>query len=222
MLLDGARPPWWLALAGALLALGVLLDVLNDGLLVALDHSISRTMLDWGLRDGWTYKAVYPLTWFGQRAPVLVVSTALAAWLSYRARSIEPLIRLAVALVLLSAAVYTVKFAVGRDAPPVDALHTGAGASFPSGHVANAIIVWGVLAWLCARDARVQPTPLPWRLAEVISVVRLAAPVAVVVGMTLLDFHWMSDFVAGAGLGVALLWLATLPAPARIRPSAAR
>lgn len=223
-MLDGARPPWWAALAGAIVAVAVLVEVLNGGPLVSLDHAVSRTMDDWGLRRGWAYNAIYPLTWLGQRGPVLVVSAALTSWLSYRARSPRPLIRLAVALLMLTAVVYAMKFGVGRDAPPADALHSGAGGtSFPSGHVANAIVVWGLIAWLCVRDARAQPAPLPWRATQVLAVVRLLGPVAVVVGMTLLNFHWISDFIAGAGVGMALLWVVTLPVPdARFRPSAAR
>lgn len=223
LLLDGGRPPWWLALIGVAVAIAVLADVLNGGLLVSLDHAISRGMVDVGLRETWAYQAIYPLTWFGQRAPVLVVALGLTGWLSYRARSAEPLIRLAIALLLLTVVVYALKYGVGRDAPPADALHSGAGGtSFPSGHVANAILVWGLLAWLCARDARSRPVPLPWHLPEVVSVVRLAGPLAVVLGMTLLNFHWLSDFLAGAGIGVALLWAVTLPVPARrVKPSAA-
>lgn len=208
-----SRPPWWAAAGGVAVAIAVLLDVLNGGLLVSLDHCVARVTREWDLRDR-AYGALYPLTWFGQRGPVLLVSVPLAVWLSCRARSAEPLARLAIALALLTASVYALKYGVGRDAPPVDGVHTGAGGtSFPSGHVANATLVWGLLAWLCARDARVRPKPLPWRIVGVAGAVRWIAPFAVVAGMTLLGFHWISDFIAGAGIGIALLWAVTLPAP---------
>jgi undecaprenyl-diphosphatase len=120
--------------------------------------------------------------------------------------------RYLLALLALTAAVYAFKDALHRTAPPVDVLHTADGASFPSGHLANAVLIWGLL-WSCAHVSEV-----PSALTRVLSVVRIVGPVAVVVGMTLLDYHWISDFIAGACIGVILLAGATHPGLARLAP----
>jgi membrane-associated phospholipid phosphatase len=36
-------------------------------------------------------------------------------------------------------------------------------------------------------------------------------PIAVIVGMTLLDYHWWSDFLAGLCIGIVLLPLTLAP-----------
>ena len=123
---------------------------------------------------------------------MLIVTIPASLYLCWRARSVDRSCATSVALVALTVVVYAVKDGVGRTAPPVDLLHTAAGQSYPSGHLANAVLVWGWL-WWSARG--VDPTAL---LTRVLDVVRLAGPVCVVVGMTLLDYHWISDFVAGA------------------------
>lgn len=188
-------------------------DVLAGGLLTRLDHHLSHlTRDDWGLRyRSWPRRGLRLLTLFGQRGPILIVALPFAAWLAWRVRSIEPVARLVVALILLAGSVYALKYGIGRSAPPTDGLRVAGGQSFPSGHLANAVLVWGLVAWLAHRYARAVPA----RLIAALDVVRFAGPVLVVVGMTLLDYHWLTDFIAGAALGVVLLRLATWPLPAR-------
>lgn len=71
--------------------------------------------------------------------------------------------------------------------------------AFPSGHAANATMVWLGAAMLLA-EGRARP----WALA-------LATAVALVVGLTrpMLGVHWPSDVVAGWSFGLlwALLWV---------------
>lgn len=205
------RPSLWAVLASIALAGAVTADVLAGGVLTRLDHQISHLTRDvWGLRfRPWPSRGLRLLTYFGQRGPILGVALPFAAWLAWRLRRIEPLVRLGAALVLLAVSVYALKFGIGRDAPPVDALHSTTGQSFPSGHLANAVLVWGLLAWLAARHAAVVPP----RIGAALDVVRLGGPLLVVIGMTLLDYHWLSDFLAGAAIGVVLLWIVTWPIP---------
>jgi membrane-associated phospholipid phosphatase len=202
---NGVVPYWVLLAAGAVL-IATTADVLNGGWLTSLDHAISRRMLATGLRDTtWRKSAIYLLTQFGQRGTVLVVSVPVIVWLAWSRRQSEPLVRYFVALASLTLVVYGLKGYVGRHAPPRDGIHTAIGASFPSGHLANGILVWGLLAWSCSRWA----TPA-WltRLGRIVAVV---GPCAVVIGMTLLNYHWFSDFVAGAAIGVLLLGLTLAP-----------
>jgi membrane-associated phospholipid phosphatase len=194
---------------------------MSGGVLTSLDHRVSTEMRQLGLRQSRIgYDLIYPLTWFGQRGPVLLVAVPLALWMSWRTRAWEPIARLTAALALLTIAVYAGKYGFGRSAPPMDAVRTAHGQSFPSGHLANSILVWGLLAWLAAKYAA-EARPALSRLATVLNWVRVLGPICVVVSMTLLDFHWISDFIAGAAVGIVLLWIVTAALPGRIRASAA-
>lgn len=182
--------------------------MLAGGLLTRLDHEISHiARQDWGLRfETWPRRGLRALTLFGQRGPVLIVALPFVAWLTWRTRRAEPILRLVAALLLLTTAVYALKLGLARDAPPHDGVRTDQGRSYPSGHLANAVLVWGLLAWLAGRYRVVSTVLARWLRA-----VAIAGPALVVVGMTLLDYHWMSDFIAGAALGVVLLWVVTVP-----------
>lgn len=153
----------------------------------------------------WLKRAVYLLTYFGQRGPVLIVTVPTVAFLCWRARSLELALRYVTGLVALTVLVYAAKDGVGRTAPTVDQLHTSSGQSYPSGHLATAVLVWWLL-WFYLRG--LDPAA---PLTRVLSVVRLAGPLCVIAGMSLLDYHWQSDFIAGACIGIVLLGFVTLP-----------
>ena len=182
----------------------VTLDVLHHGVLTSFDHATSRQMVRWDLRHRPVKPLLYVFTLFGQRATVLGVTIPLIAYLAWRSRSVDPAFRYAVALVLMSAVVYAVKSVTGRTAPVVDLVHAG-GASYPSGHICNSVLVWGVL-WATARGVHAHDL-----LVRILAVVRIVGPMAVIVGMTLLDYHWISDFLGGASIGLILLWVVLQP-----------
>jgi undecaprenyl-diphosphatase len=113
---------------------------------------------------------------------------------------------LLVATVLTQGAVGAMKDLVGRLGPTqlgANAVLQGAsdvftadGTIFPSGHTANAVATWGVLALVARRHRRVGAA--------------LAAVVAISVGLTTvyLGTHWFSDVLAGwcaGGLGLLVL-----------------
>jgi membrane-associated phospholipid phosphatase len=201
----GSVPVWLLILAVVVLVLTTL-DVANQGALTSLDHAVSRRMVRLGLEHHlWAKRVVYLLTLFGQRGSVLVLTIPIVAYLVWRLRSVEPAMRYLLALVALTVAVYALKDGLHRTAPPVDILHTATGASFPSGHLANAVLIWGLLSY------SVRSLDPQLLLVRVLNVVRFVGPVCVVIGMTLLNYHWISDFVAGACIGVILLAGVTHP-----------
>ncbi len=181
-------------------------DVLEHGLLTRVDHDVSRQMVHWNIRHSAAKPAVYVLTLFGQRGTVLGVTIPVIAWLTWRSRTSGPLMRYVVALVLLTVAVYALKDITERAAPPVDSLHLAGAASFPSGHLTNATLMWGVTWWSALSVGAEAP------LVRVLGVIRFLGPVCVVIGMTLLDYHWISDFVAGLCVAVILLWVVLHPA----------
>ncbi len=196
------RPSWWLLLGALVVAVGVTVDLLSRGALERFDLSVSEVVSAWDLRDSPAYWPVWAVTQIGGRGTILIVLAGLVGWLCLRRRTVVPLLRVLVALALLTVAVYAVKYGTGRTAPayPGSFFHRD-GASYPSGHVANAVLMWGVARWQAVEyrlDLRVQRTL--WWLSVV-------GPVATGIAMVSLDFHWVTDAVVGAAVGVLLLGL---------------
>ncbi len=194
------RPSWWLLLTAFAVAVAVTADLLSRGVLERLDLQVSEVVSSWDLRNSPGYWPVWAVTQIGGRGTILIVLTGLVGWLCWRRRTLVPLVRVLTALVLLTVVVYAVKYGTGRTAPayPGSFFHRD-GASYPSGHVANAVLMWGVARWLAVEyrlDPRVQRTL--WLLSVV-------GPVATGVAMVSLDFHWVTDAVVGAAVGVLLL-----------------
>jgi membrane-associated phospholipid phosphatase len=213
---------WSARLAGPVLPASVLIAVLTALLVGVVAGS---RIDDWDLAVyRWSPAVHWPelggvLHWWvmlGQRAICLAIAAAWLGLRAWRERDLRPLGVLLVATLLTNVGVGAMKTLVGRLGPLQ--LGTGAGLPgatevfvtggtvFPSGHTANAVVTWGVLA-LVARGHR--------RLGAV-----AAAAVAVSVGLTTvyLGTHWISDVVAGwcAG-GLVLRSLPTaVPVAARL------
>jgi membrane-associated phospholipid phosphatase len=166
-----------------------------------VDHWVSDHVADWGLRDSAAYKPLWMVTQIGGRASMLLVLACLIGWLAGRHRSILPLLRIVLALVLLSVVVYQFKWGVGRTAPvhPGEFLHHPDGESYPSGHVANAVLLWGIARWQAVQFG------MPPRAQRVFWFLAVVGPVLCSLAMIALDFHWVSDAIAGAAVGVVLL-----------------
>lgn len=136
----------------------------------------------------------------GQRGPTAVLVAAWLGWRSWRQRTLRPLLVLATALLLLNATVGAVKIGLGRLGPHYATtvgsaeLFSG-GDIFPSGHTANAVVTWGVLAYLAT-------TP---RARRVLSLI--AAGFALGVGATTvyIGTHWLSDVLLGWTAGLLIL-----------------
>jgi undecaprenyl-diphosphatase len=187
--------------AALVVAVVVSVDLVNHGPLERLDLRVSELVSDWGLQESAAYPAVWLVTQVGGRVAILIVLLALVVHLAWRRRAWMPLIRVLVALALLTLVVYGLKYAAGRTAPAFPGsffFHTD-GASYPSGHVANAVLMWGVARWLAVEYR------LPPRVQRAFWWLSIAGPVATGVAMVALDFHWVSDAVVGAAVGVLLL-----------------
>jgi membrane-associated phospholipid phosphatase len=196
------RPPWWLLLVSALLVTAVTVDLLNRGWLERMDLDVSEVISAWYLRNSDAYWPIWVLTQAGGRGFIVIVLVALVGWLAWRRRPVVPLVlaRLVIALVLLTTVVYAFKWGAGRTAPayPGSFFHRD-GASYPSGHVANAVLMWGVARW------QVVQFGLPERAQRAAWVLSLLGPVVTGVAMVALDFHWVTDAVVGAAVGILLL-----------------
>lgn len=198
---SAGRPPWWLV-AGALVA-GTLVtvDLLSRGRLERMDLRVSEIVSDWGLRDSAAYPLVWVLTQLGGRVTILVVLAGLVAHLAWRRGTWLPLVRVVLAFALLTAGIYAIKHGTGRTAPafPGSYFHHDDGASFPSGHVANAVLMWGVARWQAVRYG------LPPAVQRVFWWLSVAGPLVTGAAMVSLDYHWVTDAVVGAAAGIVLL-----------------
>jgi undecaprenyl-diphosphatase len=109
-----------------------------------------------------------------------------------------PLIRLAVLAAVAASIVLALKYGIGRHAPS-GVQGPEAFRSYPSGHTATAVILWGTLYSVVAEYPRYAVSrQVAWLLSWL-------APLMVMVGMVLRDYHWVTDLVAAAALCTVLL-----------------
>ena len=188
--------------ASALFFLGFLIvtqQVLTRGWIYHFDHWIES-------RKHHTFKGLSShillalddlgLRWF--TATVLLITAAIIGW---RFKSWRPFNLSVLALLALNGVVGGCKLIIGRTKPRlyVDALHAN-GMSYPSGHASNAIISWGLLAYLIYRYSNRYPFvgiklyPLAWTISLTVCVVSLIRKT-----------HWFSDLLGGIFIGAALL-----------------
>src|SRR5262249_2859335 len=89
----------------------------------------------------------------GQRGPATLAFLPVFGVIAWRTKSKRPLVMLGAALILLNARVGVVKYATGRIGPmyvsDTDVHDIFAGGNiYPSGHVSNAVVLYGLLAWI--------------------------------------------------------------------------
>jgi len=152
----------------------------------------------------------------GQRGPTAVMVAAWLGWRSWRQHTLRPLLALGVSLLLLNVTVGAAKYGMGRLGPHY-ATEIGSnemwlgGDIFPSGHTANAVVTWGILAYLAS-------TP---RARRWLSAVSAVTSLGVGLSTVYIGTHWLSDVVLGwiAGLLIllALPWFEPLIARAEER-----
>lgn len=132
-------------------------------------------------------------------APVVLAVTALAGvWWWLRRRTMLPATLVCGSYLLMASVVSVVKRVMARP-EPYDAVGS-VGRSFPSGHAASAVVVWGGVAmavWLGRGERR----STRW----LVTMAALAIVIAVAVVMVGRSAHWLSDIAAGLAVGVGSL-----------------
>jgi membrane-associated phospholipid phosphatase len=106
------------------------------------------------------------------------------------------------ALVLEVTTFVTTATLVGRERPPVEQLDSAPTNSFPSGHIAAAVVFYVGLAIIVCWHTRNRLVRLPFLVLAVV------APAAVIASRLYRGMHYPTDAVAGILLGVgALVWM---------------
>ncbi|MEV5432164.1 phosphatase PAP2 family protein [Streptomyces sp. NPDC052701] len=163
--------------------------------------------LDWQVMFFRPYQQWSEIHWFvdyyvvlGQRGPTAVMVAAWLGWRSWRQHTLRPLLALGVSLLLLNVTVGAAKYGMGRLGPHY-ATEIGSnemwlgGDIFPSGHTANAVVTWGILAYLAS-------TPRARRYLSALSAV---TSLGVGLATVYLGTHWLSDVLLGWAAGLLIL-----------------
>ena len=181
--------------------LAITQQVLSYGPLISIDESIHN----WNRPK---YKgvlgfAIRRLDDLGLRSVTATALILAALFIGWKFKTWRPINLSLLSLLSLNLVVGAFKYSLGRTKPRVgfDLLHSG-GLSYPSGHASNAILSWGILAYLIFRYAHVNR--YRGRLASA-GVALISLTVCAV--SLLRDTHWFSDLIGGLFIGGALLVL---------------
>jgi undecaprenyl-diphosphatase len=173
--------------------------------IVTLDHAANQTVHDHTREPvtGW----VFVITTLGSSYVLIAVALAAALGLAVRGRWRSALV-LIVAYAITDLTVAVVKLIAERPRPEANLTEAG-GFSFPSGHSAMSMAVYGCLAFALARACRGFP-----RVA--CALVGAAIVVAIGLSRIYLGVHYPSDVLAGWITGAAI-FIATWLIATRLR-----
>ena len=179
--------------------LAVTQQVLTNGPLVAYDRELnSQPKPQFEGFSGFVLRRLDDLGLRGVTATVLLIA---AVFIAYKFKTWRPLNLAVLSLLLLNLTVGASKILLGRTKPRdgFDLLHAG-GMSYPSGHASNAVLSWGILAYLIYRYAKVDR--YQGRLASAgVALITLTVCTVSLIRHT----HWFSDLLGGVFIGSALL-----------------
>jgi membrane-associated phospholipid phosphatase len=174
-------------------------QVITNGPLIALDARIANSSrLDFPTWIDFILMRIDDLGLRGLTATALMIA---AIYIARRFKTWRPLNLAVLSILALNLIVGLAKLFIGRTKPQlnVDLIYAG-GLSYPSGHASNAILSWGVLAYLIYRYAHVNR--YRGRLASAgVALISLSICVVSLVRNT----HWLSDLVGGLFIGAAIL-----------------
>ncbi len=176
-------------------------QVITDGPLINIDRSLSQAkrphVAHW---LDFIFRKIDNLGLRGLTATVLLIAAALIAW---QFRSWRPLNLAVLSLLALNLVVGVAKLTIGRTKPRlnIDLIHAG-GLSYPSGHASNALLSWGMLAYLIYRYTH-RDVFHGRLLALIVSAITLGVCAVSLFRST----HWFSDLLGGLFIGGSLLVL---------------
>lgn len=158
---------------------------------------------------------LYVMDRIGQRAICLPILGVVAFLACRRRHSWRPAVVAAVAVFSLNLLVLLLKLGLGRTNPhTADPSFFNGGMAYPSGHSANIVLVYGLIAYLLGRYVGVarRTRAVLWTAVAVLAV-------TMVVTSLTLDWHWFGDLIAGLLVGGIVLQL-TVAVDHAVSPSA--
>mgnify|MGYP000871396358 CR=1 FL=1 len=174
-------------------------QVLTNGPLVSYDKEInSQPKPQFEGFAGFLLRRLDDLGLRGLTATALMIA---AIYIARRFKTWRPVNLAILSLLALNLTVGLAKLLIGRTKPQlnVDLIYAG-GLSYPSGHASNAVLSWGILAYLIYRYAHVDK--YQGRLATA-GVIAISLTVCIV--SLIRHTHWFTDLLGGLFVGSALL-----------------
>ncbi len=180
----------------------VTLDIPNQGLLYKVDQYFAD--LKRPKFEGFANFLILRIDDLGLRWITAVILLITALLISRRFKSWRPLNLSILSLIFLNLFVGAAKIGFGRCKAKEDfevCMFTD-GMAYPSGHISNALVTWGLFAYIIFRYTHRAPfegLKLYWWVAVV--------TIAVGVVSLLRNTHWFTDLLGGMFLGGAILVL---------------
>ena len=181
--------------------LAVTQQVMTNGVLIDFDSWVAHSKRPkMGHLIDFLLKKIDNLGLRGLTATILIIAAVIV---SRRYKSWRPLNLAFLSLLVLNGVVGVAKLAIGRTKPRmnIDLIKAG-GLSYPSGHAANALLTWGILAYIAYRYTR-RASLHGTALAVSVGAITLSVCAVSLFRNT----HWFSDLLAGLFVGGALLVL---------------
>ena len=180
----------------------VTLDVLNQGLLYRIDQYLAD--IERPRFSGLTNFLILRIDDLGLRWITAFVLLITATLISRRFKSWRPLNLSILSLIFLNVFVGAAKIGFGRCKAKEDfdvCMFTD-GMAYPSGHISNALVTWGLFAYIIFRYTHRAPF-------EGLKLYWLVAVITIAVGVVSLlrNTHWFTDLIGGMFIGGAILVL---------------
>lgn len=182
----------------------LLVDVLCDGPLAAIDKQIANGLIVYNGQHDFAFRVATVVTQLGSTAVLAAVVITGTGYLGLiRKQRRQALFLLTTALVGTGLN-NLIKVVVGRNRPHFEPSRaTAFGKSFPSGHAMNAAVVYCVLLTLIWSQLHTRRR----RTAAICGTTLLLVLIAA--SRVVLTVHYVSDVIAGITLGVALVCAST-------------
>ena len=180
----------------------VTLDVINQGLLYKFDQYVAE--IERPKLTGFTNFVILRIDDLGLRWVTASVLLLTATLISRRFKSWRPLNLSFLSLVFLNVFVGAAKIGFGRckARENFDVCMFTDGMAYPSGHISNALVTWGLFAYIIFRYTHRAPF-------EGLKLYWLVAVLTIAVGSASLirNTHWFTDLLGGMFIGGAILVL---------------
>jgi len=186
----------WLVICGVILAWGWLLTHPLESTIDPVDDDVARWFAD--QREPRVTDVANAGTFLGETIVGASVFTVIGLLVSLLERSWRPILLVAIVEIGIGGFYFFGTELIPRDRPPVKLLDSGLApdASYPSGHVATALVCWAgavVFAWTYLRAAR-------W-----LALVLLLLPLGTLLSRLYLGAHHLTD--ALTSVAYASVWM---------------